>query len=54
VSRGPGLRCSKLPWSDDALTYYGTDLGELALTHTHVEEPPGKTWRYDNYQPLLL
>jgi CubicO group peptidase (beta-lactamase class C family) len=43
-----------LPWSDDALTYYGTDLRDLALTHTHVEEPPGRTWRYDNYHPLLL
>lgn len=43
-----------LPWSDDALTYYATDLGELALTHTQVEEPPGRTWRYDNYHPLLL
>lgn len=43
-----------LPWSDDALTYYGTDLRELALEHTSVEEPPGRTWRYDNYNPLLL
>ena len=43
-----------LPWSDDALTYYGTDLRDLALTHTHIAEPPGKTWLYDNYNPLLL
>lgn len=43
-----------LPWSDDALTYYGTDLRELALEHTEVEEPPGRTWHYDNYHPLLL
>lgn len=43
-----------LPWSDDALTYYGTDLRDLALTHTHIEEPPGRTWRYNNYNPLLL
>ncbi len=43
-----------LPWSDDTLTYYGTDLRELALTHTSIEEPPGRTWRYDNYHPLLL
>ena len=42
------------PWSDDALTYYGTDLRELALTHTTIDEPPGQTWRYDNYHPLLL
>jgi CubicO group peptidase (beta-lactamase class C family) len=43
-----------MPWSDDALTYYGTDLRDLALTHTEVEEPPGTTWRYNNYNPLLL
>lgn len=43
-----------LPWSDDALTYYGTDLRELALTHTTIDEPPARTWRYDNFHPLLL
>ncbi len=43
-----------LPWSDDALTYYGTDLRELALSRTTVDEPPGRTWRYDNFHPLLL
>ena len=51
-----GLRYDEqgLPWSDDALTYYGTDLRELALTHTEVAEEPGATWRYNNYNPLLL
>jgi CubicO group peptidase (beta-lactamase class C family) len=43
-----------LPWSDDALTYYGTDLRDLALTNTDIEEPPGTTWHYNNYNPLLL
>lgn len=43
-----------LPWSDDALTYYGTDLRALALEHPRIEEPPGRTWLYDNYHPLLL
>lgn len=43
-----------LPWSDDALTYYGTDLRALALEHPQIDEPPGRTWLYDNYHPLLL
>ena len=43
-----------LPWSDDALTYYGTDLRALALERPRIEEGPGRTWRYDNYHPLLL
>ena len=54
MSSGLRYREAGLPWSDDALTYYGTDLRELALTHTDVEEPPAVTWRYNNYNPLLL
>lgn len=54
MSSGIGYVEQGLPWSDDALTYYGTDLRELALEHTRVEEEPGRTWRYDNYHPLLL
>jgi CubicO group peptidase (beta-lactamase class C family) len=56
LTMSSGLRYTEkgMPWSDDALTYYGTDLRDLALTHTEVEEPPGRTWRYNNYNPLLL
>ena len=56
LTMSSGIRYAEegMPWSDDALTYYGTDLRELALTHTEVEEEPGRTWRYDNYHPLLL
>lgn len=56
LTMSSGLRYVEegLPWSDDALTYYGTDLRELALQHTQVEEPPGQTWHYNNYNPLLL
>ena len=56
LTMSSGLRYVEqgLPWSDDALTYYGTDLRELALEHTEVEEPPGQTWHYNNYNPLLL
>ena len=56
LTMSSGLRYVEqgLPWSDDALTYYGTDLRELALEDTEVEEPPGETWHYNNYNPLLL
>jgi CubicO group peptidase (beta-lactamase class C family) len=43
-----------MPWSDDALTYYGTDLRELALTRTRLEGRPGEEWHYNNFHPLLL
>lgn len=43
-----------LPWGDDVNTYYGTDLRDLALRATEVEQPPGRVWLYNNYNPLLL
>jgi CubicO group peptidase (beta-lactamase class C family) len=43
-----------LPWSDDALTYYATDMRHLAVTRPVVERPPGAEWRYNNFHPLLL
>ncbi len=36
------------------LTYSFDDLRYLALTETEVVEPPGKTFVYNNYNPLLL
>jgi CubicO group peptidase (beta-lactamase class C family) len=45
-----------LPWSlgDDTYTYYGVDLRDVALNRTRIEGPPGLTWQYNNYNPLLL
>jgi CubicO group peptidase (beta-lactamase class C family) len=43
-----------LPWGDDVNTYYGTDLRDLALNGTQIEQAPGQEWHYDNYNPLLL
>ena len=55
MSMSSGLRYEEngLPWGDDAETYYGTDLRDLALTDTEIVEPPGR-WHYNNYNPLLL
>ena len=56
LSMSSGLRYEEqgLPWSDDARTYYATDMRELALEDTEVVEPPGRTWLYNNYNPLLV
>jgi CubicO group peptidase (beta-lactamase class C family) len=42
------------PWTDDTVTYYGTDLRDAALSATAIEGPPGEEWHYNNYNPLLL
>ncbi len=39
---------------DGNLTYSFDNLRHLALTETEVVEPPGKTFVYNNYNPLLL
>jgi CubicO group peptidase (beta-lactamase class C family) len=56
LTMSSGLRYEEkgLPWSDDALTYYGTDLRAVALEDTEVVDPPGRHWLYNNYNPLLL
>jgi CubicO group peptidase (beta-lactamase class C family) len=56
ISMSSGLRYveNSMPWGDDAQTYYGADLRELALEDTEILEPPGVTWLYNNYNPLLL
>ena len=56
LSMSSGLRYveNSLPWGDDAETYYGTDLRNLALEDTEIVERPGVTWLYNNYNPLLL
>ncbi len=41
-----------LPWSDDAQTYYGTDLRRTALS-AEVAASPGERFLYNNYNPLL-
>ena len=41
-------------FGDDTYTYYGVDLRDVALNRTQIEQPPGITWHYNNYHPLLL
>ena len=55
VSMSSGLRYVEagMPWTDDSRTYYSPDLRAAALS-VEVDEPPGETWLYNNYNPLLL
>ena len=41
-------------WGDDARTYYDPDLRQLALHETQIVDPPGRSFLYNNYHPLLL
>jgi CubicO group peptidase (beta-lactamase class C family) len=56
LSMSSGLEYSELglPWSDDSLTYYEPDLRRLALQGTEIGGPPGQTFLYNNYNPLLV
>jgi CubicO group peptidase (beta-lactamase class C family) len=56
LSMSSGIRYEEggMPWSDDAVTYYGTDLRELALEDTEIDQAPGMGWHYNNFNPLLL
>ena len=45
----------KFLWfGDDTLTYWHTDLRELALSHTDLTDAYGGKFHYNNYHPLLL
>jgi CubicO group peptidase (beta-lactamase class C family) len=46
-------RSESNPFSDDFLTYYSPDLRETALS-SEIVEAPGQTFRYNDYNPLLL
>jgi CubicO group peptidase (beta-lactamase class C family) len=43
----------KIPFSDDALTYYPPDLRSVALSVRPSGTPIGGSFRYNNYHPLL-
>jgi CubicO group peptidase (beta-lactamase class C family) len=51
-----GMKYDEFPFShgDDAKTYYYPDLRRLALEGTKIAGPPGLSFHYNNYHPLLL
>jgi CubicO group peptidase (beta-lactamase class C family) len=55
LSMASGLRYveEETPFSDDTKTYYDPNLRAIALSAV-IEEEPGKTFHYNNYNYLLL
>ena len=55
LTMASGIRYEErgMPWSDDALTYYATDLRAAAVSST-ITGPPGQVFHYNNFHPLLL
>ncbi len=53
MSSGLGYEERGMPWSDDTTTYYAPDLRGEALSAVVVESP-GRTWLYNNYNPLIM
>jgi CubicO group peptidase (beta-lactamase class C family) len=55
LSMASGLRYveEETPFSDDTKTYYDPNLRSVALSAV-IEEEPGKTFHYNNYNFLLL
>lgn len=50
-----GLRYAEvIPYGDDLRTYIHPDLRSQALNMTEIISPPGETFLYNNYNPLLL
>jgi CubicO group peptidase (beta-lactamase class C family) len=56
LTMSSGLRWEpdKLFLGDDSLTYEFDDLRHLALSHTEIAEQPGKTFLYNDYNPILV
>jgi CubicO group peptidase (beta-lactamase class C family) len=58
LTMSSGLRYEEpaipVPWGDDVVTYYGVDLRDVGIDGSQIVEPPGATWHYNNYTPLLL
>jgi CubicO group peptidase (beta-lactamase class C family) len=57
ITMSSGLRWERSasnPFSDDFVSYYAPDLRATALRETEIVEAPGKTFLYNDYNPLLV
>ncbi len=52
-SSGDEIPFYRSPFSDDAFTYYSTDMRKIALSVQASGAPIGAAFRYNNYHPLL-
>ena len=55
LSMSSGIRYEEhgTPWSDDTTVYYAPDLRKAAVS-SPIEEPPGRRFLYNNFNPLLI
>ncbi len=56
LTMGSGIRyrLHDLPWQEEAVAYFYPDLTKLMLTDLTIEEPPGQSFDYDDYDTELL
>jgi CubicO group peptidase (beta-lactamase class C family) len=43
-----------LPWQDEAITYFTTNVEDTAINKTQLIGKPGKEYHYNNYNSLLI
>ena len=53
MSSGIRFQRSKMPWGDEARSYYDPDLRSVALS-LDIASPPGEEFLYNFYNPILL
>ncbi len=56
LTMGSGIkfRLRDLPWDEQPIAYMHPELREVLLQRLEIEEPPGQSFNYDDYNTLLL
>ena len=56
LTMGSGIRyrLHDLPWQEEAVSYFYPDLTKLMLSDLGIDEPPGQSFHYNDYDTELL
>ncbi len=56
LTMGSGIRyrLHDFPWDEEAIAYFYPDLTKLMLTDLTIDEPPGQSFHYNDYNTELL
>jgi CubicO group peptidase (beta-lactamase class C family) len=56
LTMGSGIRyrLHDLPWQEEAVAYFYPDLTTLMLTDLEIDEPPGQSFQYNDYDTELI
>ena len=56
LTMGSGIRyrLHDLPWDEEAVAYFYPDLTKLMLTDLEIDEPPGQSFQYNDYDTELI